>query len=63
VAVVVHGNLIRLLIALMAELDPSKLPAIQTSNTSVTILHAYRAYCPIIMLANCVAHLDDADIT
>lgn len=63
ILVVAHGNLIRVLMPVLAGYDPQASVMIELENTSVTILEMWPSKRSILRLANCVSHLRKTDIT
>ncbi len=63
VLVVAHGNLIRFLISTLAEVNPKRSIFVETSNTSVTVLHLREGRLRSVELANCVKHLLPRQVT
>ena len=65
VLLVVHGNLIRLVAALLAKVDPKQQLFFRTYNTSVTIMTFYQGNTAgqKVILAGCVKHLLPRQIT
>lgn len=60
---IIHGNLIRLLIATLAQIPPERSVMMHIHNTSVTILQVYRNFSPVLELVNCTRHLHRDDVT
>jgi broad specificity phosphatase PhoE len=69
VLIVAHGNLIRLLVPLMAGADPKRAMRLETHNASVTEVLAFKGGpAPwggkaMVLLANCTKHLRPTQVT
>jgi broad specificity phosphatase PhoE len=63
ILVVAHGNLIRVLLPVLAGYNPQASVMIELENTSVTILETWPSKRSILRLANCVSHLRRSEIS
>lgn len=63
ILVVCHGNIIRVLIALLGNRNPREAVLLEVYNASISILDVFSSGQAVLRLANCVTHLLPEHVT